>query len=212
MSLAENDQKRVQHFDCVGDLEGACEEKIKQASPSLILFLNGHPSPDWLNTIGWKCNVDPEFLLRHLDFRSSSTEINHFTVPGLPSSTSNIIRLRLASVGCRQYDGARNQKEIQRLRSTAAAQMKEYLVNLKRENDVKTGDSIVRSFAIHDEEHYSLEQDMALCVNKFGKGWLGMHMLHGIYTLSTLTLAQASCGLIMATTLLEAQVGHGHPI
>jgi len=101
-------------------------------------------------------------------------ETNYFTLPALPSSSSNIIRLRIPSVGHRQHDGASDQEEIERLRQNASSQMKQYNASLKRESYVKTGDSIVRSFAIHDQRHYSLEQDVSICVNDFGKGWLSM--------------------------------------
>jgi hypothetical protein len=115
--------------------------------------------------------VDPEIFLRHLNFRALSLEANGFTLPALPSSSSKIISLRVASVFCRQHGGAHDQGEIERLRKTTAAQMKNYFIDLRRENSVKTGDSVVRSFAVHDQEHYSLEQDVSVCVNDFGSGW-----------------------------------------
>ncbi|KAL1843254.1 hypothetical protein VTJ49DRAFT_2585 [Mycothermus thermophilus] len=39
----------------------------------VILLLQGYPSPEWLNTLGARFRIDPEFYLRHLIFSSAST-------------------------------------------------------------------------------------------------------------------------------------------
>jgi len=172
LRLPEKDDHRVQRFGNIEDFIRTCEEKRKQASSSVLMFVRGYPSPDWLNHIGWLCNVDPEFFLRHLDFAHSSTERGYFTSPNLPSSNANHLRFRIPTIGHRQFDRTITQKEIEELRRTAAAKMKEYQIDLKQERNIDVGDSIVRSFAVHDQEHYSIEQDVSVCVNEFGKGWI----------------------------------------
>ncbi|KUJ13470.1 uncharacterized protein LY89DRAFT_672680 [Mollisia scopiformis] len=70
LSLPEEDERRISRFCTVEAFEKMIEEKKKQTRPSLLVFLQGHPSPEWLNTIGYLCNVDPESLLRHLNFQN----------------------------------------------------------------------------------------------------------------------------------------------
>jgi len=175
LRLPEKDKHRIEQFSRVDNFVQTCERKRKQASPSLLLFLRGYPSPEWLNNIGWLCNIDPEFILRHLNFAQSATERGYFTTPNLPSSNANILSLRLPTIGYRQFDKNITQKEIEELRRTAESKMQEYQSDLKLEKDIQPGDSVVRSFAVHDQEHYSMEQDISVCVNEFGKGWISMH-------------------------------------
>ncbi|KAF2007616.1 hypothetical protein P154DRAFT_529203 [Amniculicola lignicola CBS 123094] len=118
------------------------------------------------------CNVDPAFFLRHLDLVHSSTERGYFTSPSLPSSNANILGLRIPTIGYRQFDKDITQKEIEELRWVASARMKEYRDNLERERNIETGDSIVRSFVVYDQEYYSIEQDLSISVNMLGKGWI----------------------------------------
>ena len=89
-------------FDEPQQLVGFCEG-IEQAStpPALLLFMNEYPSPEWLATIGWLFVIDPEFFLRHFDYKSPSTKRDYLSQPSLPSSASSIIQLRLTTIGSR---------------------------------------------------------------------------------------------------------------
>jgi hypothetical protein len=98
--------------------------------------------------------------------------MNYFTSPNLPSSSSNIIKLRLPNIASRQYHGIRDQQELESLRRTAIEEMNKYSDNLRKSGAV--GDSIVRYLAVHDQEHCTLEQDISICVNSFEKGWIGI--------------------------------------
>lgn len=178
LTLEESNPLRIQHFATVEDFEETCDKKRNLSDEkdrqALILFLRGFPSPAWLSSIGWKCDVDPEFFLRHLEFRSTSTgEGKYFTLPALPSTSTNIVRLRVPTIGYRQHDGCDEQAEVEKLRLKTGEDMRAYSSNLKRHVKVKVGDSIVRSFAVYDQRHYAIEQDISICVNEFGKGWIG---------------------------------------
>jgi hypothetical protein len=141
-----------------------------------LLFLRGNPSPEWLNTIGYKCNVDPEFFLRHLDFRSTAGKPDYFNLPSLPSSNGNFLRLHWTTIGSRGANFERNghdQKEIELLRDEGARTMAQYLDHTSSDRRMKVCDSFVRRFAVHDETHFSFEQDVSVCVNQIGKSWIG---------------------------------------
>jgi hypothetical protein len=142
-----------------------------------LLFLRGNPTPEWLNTIGYKCNVDPEYFLRHLDFRSIAGKPDYFSLPSLPSSNGNFLRLHWTTIGSRgpkfEING-HDQEGIERLRNEGARMMAQYLDDTRSDRRMKACDSFVRRFAVHDETHFSIEQDVSVCVNQIGKSWIGM--------------------------------------
>ncbi|KAL9607350.1 MAG: hypothetical protein Q9167_007730 [Letrouitia subvulpina] len=173
LNLEKDDPLRVQK--AVGDKQ----------PPALLLFLRGYPSHGWLTSIGWKCDVDPEFFRRHLDFLSKVAEDNnYFTLPALPSTSTNIIRLRVSTIGHRQCDDDSNQRHLERLRQDSTRDMADYLKNLRHHNSFKVGHSIARSFAVFDQKIYAIEQDISICVNSFGKGWIGIAWLDNGYPLT----------------------------
>jgi hypothetical protein len=162
----------IQSFQHVEDFDQVAH--LGDSESSHLLFLRGNPTPEWLNTIGYKCNVDPEFFLRHLDFRATAGKPDYFSLPSLPSSASNILRLHWTTIGSRRVYGRdkHDQEEIEFLRQDSAKTMARYLHEICVGHHMKTCDSIVRRFAVHDEIHFSLEQDVSICVNAVGQGWI----------------------------------------
>lgn len=146
---------------------------------SNIILLRGHPSPDWLNFIGATFDVDPEFFRRHLDFRYAKTLPHDFSQPTLPAATSNMTRLRISTIGCRwdKWGNSKqmSQKSLDNFRADAAKSMTDYSATLSRgrDADIATGDSVVRSFTVLDNEHFIIEQDISVCVNATASGCTG---------------------------------------
>jgi hypothetical protein len=136
---------------------------------SHILFLKGNPSPEWLTTVGSICQVEPEYLQRHLSFQSPS---NYFSLPSLPSCSENIIRLPFVTL-CSREDkiGKSDQKAIDEMRVSGTKAMAIYTHRLKM--DAAIGDSIVRRYFVHDERHFSLEQEMTISLNQVSGNWIG---------------------------------------
>lgn len=175
LNASKNDKEGGRQIGKVEDLVAILEHARNSTSPALVLFMHGYLSPEWILAVGWLCNVDPEFWLRHFDFRAPLTEPTYFTTPALPSSAGNIIRLRIPSIGRRTVVGSIGQSGIEHLRDRSSMEMEQYASNIRDAVGINTGDSIVRTFAVHDEANYSLEQDMSLCVNKFGNdGWVAV--------------------------------------
>ncbi|KAL9632328.1 MAG: hypothetical protein Q9164_005386 [Protoblastenia rupestris] len=52
-----------------------------------------------------------------------------------------------------------------------------YMRHLRRHDKFKIGTSIARSFAFYDQCNYAIEQDISICVNGFGEGWIGVAWL-----------------------------------
>ncbi len=142
---------------------------------SFLLFLNGHPSPQWLTAIGSRYQVDPRYFQSHLEFRTATERRNCFAWPSLPSSTDDIIRIRMITLGAQVANSPVLGLDLESIRLHAEKRMGQYFRDLNTETNVQLGDSVVRRFNIHDMEHYSLEQEVSVCFQKHSAGWLSMY-------------------------------------
>lgn len=61
--------------------------------------------------------------------------------------------------------------------------MDAYLHNLKRnrETHLKIGDSIVRRYSVHDEKHFSIEQEISISISRIGRNWIGKSSILILY-------------------------------
>lgn len=57
------------------------------------------------------------------------------------------------------------------MRVNGTKAMEVYTHRLKM--DALIGDSIVRQYFVHDERHFSLEQEMTISLNQVGDHWIG---------------------------------------
>lgn len=149
--------------------ELVCQEPEVLLNGSRLLFLHGLPSPQWLNAIGGRYRVDPEFYHRHLDFQATAGRADYFTQPTLPCGLKNTIQFRVTTIGYLQGNKS-TQEELDALRLRCSEDMKEYFVPLRKDKWT-LGDSVVRSFSIHDAEHWSIEQEISVYVKPNGSHW-----------------------------------------
>lgn len=159
------DPKRITSFDSVHGLDALSDHPLPRSGAGQLLFLRGYPSPDWVNLIGSKYRVDPEIFRRHLQF---DTKEDLFDLPSLPSASQNIIRLSIPSIG--------NLSSTTAGRAEAERALQGYCNSLgTRTNFI--GESIVRKFSSHDDQHCSIEQDIRISVLRRGNGWIGTFTL-----------------------------------
>lgn len=133
-----------------------------------ILFLEGYPSPEWLNLIGARYRVDPEFYRRHLDFMQPK---NQFDLPGLPSASKNIVKLPLVTIGVQKDLGSLSLDSLEQHRERAFQATQAYTQQMIATAEV--GEPIIRNFLIHDENHFTIEQELSICVESRKGGWTG---------------------------------------
>lgn len=136
------------------------------------MFLQGFVSPLWLNHIGSKFAVDPEFYFRHLDFSSMLPSPEHSIMMSLPS-IGEIVRIRITSTISWNSPHHPYPRSTKDLRSFCKRHMHEYINNLLNEKGVAPGDSIIRRFSVHDKSHFSIEQMVSVHINHDHPGWLG---------------------------------------
>jgi hypothetical protein len=133
-------------------LQQLAYHRSPQASCGQALFLRGFPSCEWLNLVGSKYGVDPEFFRRHLEFRIPTERF--FELPGLSSSNHNILKLYVTSIG--RHNGTTA------TRDAGPEGLAKHWETLKSNEIV--GDSIVRRFNWHTDEYFSIEQHISVCV------------------------------------------------
>jgi hypothetical protein len=131
-----------------------------------LLFLRGFPSPDWLNLIGSRHRVDPEFFRRHLNFIQPP---DSFDLPATPLSSSNFLTLPVITIGKRQKGYTGINLSVLEDRERSADEMATYLRELSIADIA--GQSIVRKFFIHDATYFTIEQDVSVYVRGQGKSW-----------------------------------------
>jgi hypothetical protein len=186
VSQQSSSQSPPRSSDGDGDLESADERHHKALKPlnfqdhsdfysyninkppqSSIIFLRGFMTAQWINNIGARYVVDPEFFCRHLDFGPANDNANNFSIPALPSSSGHLIELPIITIGKRtaSTDALRADK-IDELRSQGASALAAHHHQISKlaSSKMKLGDSMVRDFHIFDEIHYAIEQRISICM------------------------------------------------
>lgn len=163
-----------------------------------LLFIRGNIAPEWLNAIGGKFHLDPEFFQRHLDFKCVVGRPDYFPLPTLPSAASHMTRFRLNTIGyvMRQHKhrGWLEQVDLDTTRQRAENSWASYLERLSRgrKREGRPGDSIVREFSVHDHHHFSLEQDISVHIKFTGDKWLG-ELTKNLDKHAALLMSRISC-------------------
>lgn len=135
-----------------------------------LVFMKGYPSPLWLNVIGAKFKVDPDFFARHLDFLIPSTSAK-FPRPALPSSLSHQVQLLVTTVGSRDCAGKLKQAVLDKLRTEEEDSFDTYKKALSTGSDFQTGCALVRRYGTLDGDQFFIEQKISLVVLMRGDHW-----------------------------------------
>ncbi|KAM7183025.1 hypothetical protein V8F33_013853 [Rhypophila sp. PSN 637] len=180
-SLAGNDGRlREMNVNSPEDLDSLGESIMPNRDRTVLLLLQGYPSPQWLNALGGKFAIDPEFFRRHLVLTSESGRSisNHTVVPTLPSLHRDMLSLRVTTVGqlLRTHGLGDTQDRIEKLRAQTSKSMVEYI------RDVGTldcpgavvSDTIIREFSVYGTDYFSMEHSASLCIQQVGDGWLSI--------------------------------------
>ena len=140
---------------------------------SALLFIQGYPSPEWLNAIGEKYYLDPNYYKAHLH---SMLTKNQFVYPNLPS-TKQFLTLRLTTIGHRLSSPLPEvlNQPLGLLRSRSSREMERYLRTMQLDHGkAVVGDSIVRDYSVFDDNYFAIEQDISICLHYTAKDkWNG---------------------------------------
>jgi hypothetical protein len=142
---------------------------------SQLLFIRGHPSPEWIRAVGRTFGVDAQALYHHL-WRFQQQRDTARTWPPLASSAVQESRFCLSTLGCLNEPGRheRRDQHVQKLRNSAKAQMLDYLQKVRQSRQhVELGDSLLRQLSVHDGKNFSYEQYVTIWTRQSQKGWFG---------------------------------------
>lgn len=160
-------------------------------SAGCLVVLKGYPSSQWLNALGDKFRIDPEFYQRHLCFWSETGDraSRHTMTPRLPSAQSDILMLRIPTIGVltggkrpkHDKHGVAGQNLLDNSRIQSLKDMENYMGHLSSldSQNMHLADSIVRDFALLDLEHFVIEQIISINVvpGRSG-GWISKCRWH----------------------------------
>lgn len=174
------------HLHSITEFEACATTLLNQSEHGQLLFMRGNPTPEWLLAIGAKYMVDPSLFYQHLGFHHGN--VNYFESPSLPSAVSNIIRLRLTTIGDTMLEprnGSIKQQTIEKLREHYEKLLRAYCEELQESHlNSALGNSIVRDVSIFDTRHFAIEQDVSIWAGKTEKSWIGMPRLSVQFTSS----------------------------
>ncbi|KAI1456286.1 hypothetical protein F4805DRAFT_476069 [Annulohypoxylon moriforme] len=166
-------------LDTAKKFEDLGESVIPSQNCFSLLLLQGYPSPRWLNALGARYGIDPEYYHRHLLFASASNKGLHKRTATniLPSCIGDMVSLKVTKIGSEEstrHSG--EQEKLDSLRKHSAKDMASYMTKLASLNTtgIEAGDSIVREFSLHDFDYFSLEQTISLGIHPVGQGWIGI--------------------------------------
>lgn len=168
---------RVRHFNKEDDFQSIALN-LASSRHGHIVFMRGHPSPEWLLTIGQIYQLDPEFFRQHLDFRPDRK--NYFLSPSLPSASTLIARLTATTLGNvlqSSVDSSDAQTWLRDLQDGNREAMDNYRRKITDLSASNTGDSILRDCSIHNARSFSLEQDISLHTCKTQNSWAGERLV-----------------------------------
>ncbi|KAF2120274.1 hypothetical protein BDV96DRAFT_642116 [Lophiotrema nucula] len=164
LALRMEDGSGYTEYDGCTDTEQLAQHAKPRNEQGQIIFVRGYPPPQLVKLIGARYRLDPELFRIHLAFGPTK---DFFDIPVLPSSSENLVKLRITSIGrcssttADQYEGKDAcYKHFQSLGSAGLA-----------------GESIVRNFARHDEEHFTIDQQISISVVRKAGGWVAIVLL-----------------------------------
>ncbi|KAI4935512.1 uncharacterized protein J4E92_002803 [Alternaria infectoria] len=136
----------------------------KERDDPELLFLNGHPSSGWLNTIGHKYEVDMRFFQQHL--RSIKPPVYQYADPSLPSSSRHFLKLSVPTIGTL----SNALEDVFKARMLLAENLRDQL----RENNIRTppiGQPIIRRAYLHNRKQYTFLQEVSMCLLGGNGAW-----------------------------------------
>jgi hypothetical protein len=138
--------------------------KFPDAEPKTdqIVFLRGSLSPAWLELLGSKYKVDPEFFRRHLQYMSRS---DYSDLPPLPSST-NTLTLSVISSYTRSLGLNQDLLKKRRIEDSDVARSNQQAICQKG----ACGESVIRKISTLSSRFLSIEHDISIYIRERSNG------------------------------------------
>lgn len=137
-----------------------------------IAILEGFPSPECISTMGANDLIRSELFIGHLNFsRCASLSQRFFDLPSLPSDRSNVIHVRLVTLG-QTATGETRLASYAQNRKLAEQRCLDFEKQLFREKQY--GSTRFRKVHLHNTQTLSVEQMISFTVTqREGTPWTG---------------------------------------
>ena len=152
-------------YDTESGLQNLAQLPPPEPGKVRLIFLRGYSSRDWILQLGAQYRIHPEYFRRHLDFLQPQ---EFYDLPTLPSSSRNVLQLRIVTICTREVAFTQEQIENSRIEEIKAVKTHQ------RHLGETAGESIIRRYSIHGESIFTLEQEVSLCIKRKNGGCVGM--------------------------------------
>ncbi|KAI1448212.1 hypothetical protein F5Y02DRAFT_414944 [Annulohypoxylon stygium] len=147
----------------------AIEEQWKDIKDNCIVFLRGYPSQEWLCRLGVQLDIDYEFFYQHFSNPSQLILGENYCLPPLSLISTGTFQMTFTSIG--SWDNHVSGMDLTSSRSEFVEEFIAYSKDLNRNQEVRLGDSIVRSFYLYDLKHFSVEQILTIRLLQNDRYW-----------------------------------------
>jgi len=131
-------------------------------SSTRLIILRGYPSARWMQHLGARYRVDPEFWSQHADFLND-TVFNTSDSRVLPSSCTATVQVPLYTIGSHRIpQGRSNQQAIDKARRESRESMIQYRHMLSMGTNWLPCASMVRDHWVLGEEDFCIEQRVSV--------------------------------------------------
>ncbi|KAF9768037.1 hypothetical protein IL306_014705 [Fusarium sp. DS 682] len=130
--------------------------------PALI-FLRGHASPSWFNTIIKVFDASSELYGRHTDYQSP------YWSPSLPSAPNRVFELLIPTLCFKSDDVSSEPENLQSRREEAWEKMEKYFRD--PHSSARVGDSVIRNQVLLSKQAYALEQRATVEIVRQTDSW-----------------------------------------
>jgi hypothetical protein len=171
-------------LNTVRELEDLGDSVLPGEKSFALLVLRGYPSPEWLNALGGKFGIDPEFFRSHLSFTFPFGRClsEHPGSQTLPSCHENMVSLHTTTVSSRQNPGQYHdsQARLESLRQSKSEEMRKHTKVFSKlgPSEIALGDPVARHYSVHGLDYYSIEQALSVGAFPVGGSWIGITSLN----------------------------------
>lgn len=144
-----------QDFDLKDGLARFVDNPQPEAHSDQVVFVRGSLSPAWIEALGTKYKIDPEFFRRHLRYLPGR---DYSDLPSLPSANTEMMTLILPSLYTRSHALAPGQIRKDREKDSDVARRNQISIS----GDMACGETVVRRFSTLSDRIFSVEHEISI--------------------------------------------------
>ncbi|OBT69741.1 hypothetical protein VE03_00898 [Pseudogymnoascus sp. 23342-1-I1] len=148
-------QLRRHDFNLKDGLKRLVEHPQLEPHSDQIVFVRGSLSPAWIEALGTKYKIDPEFFRRHLRYMRGW---DYSDLPSLPSANTNIMTLVLPSLY--NWSNPISLGQIRKFREKDSEVARRNQTSIAR--DKACGETVIRRFSTLNDRLFSVEHEISI--------------------------------------------------